>query len=462
MAKKLQQISDLIDEIGWGKYNYINFIVCGMSWGSVMLWGSTVPITINEAGEQWNLSNFEEGLLGSSHTLGLLIGSYFWGYLGNEKGLLKNLQIVSLLACVFGLCYMLSVNYYMLLLSIVCVGFCNGGSFVLGGTLYSESLPISKNWTMVMLSICTVIGGILAYVSAIFMILIGTGSIALWRWVAGISLILQIIFWISSFLIFESVKFLARKDRCTEAVYILKKISIINKKEVEIALLHPIDYTKINEPTNESEDQDQSSKSKLSDLFSKQHSKKSILFGLSQFLGDAAYGSLQAFMPILLQNLGSNLSSRLEIYSTVLAQVCLGIPGSILSSYLVTTFLGMKWTICLGFVLSGICVFLFLISNVYWMVLLTTSFINFFDFLGYSSSQAIVQESYPVRIRSLGVGWTNACCKFGGFISPIIIGLIFEVDGGMTLGVFIIAIFFGLVGVCACFLDEPKGKEPGF
>lgn len=167
-------------------------------------------------------------------------------------------------------------------------------------------------------------------------------------------------------------------------------------------------------------------------------------------------------MPILLQKLGTNLSSRLEIYSTVLAQVCLGIPGSLLSSYLVTTVLGMKWTICSGFALSGVCVFLFLISNAYWMVLLTTSFVNFFNFLGYSSSQAIVQESYPVSIRSLGVGWTNVCCKFGGFISPIAIGLIFDVGGGMTLGVFIIAIFYGLVGVSACFFDEPKGKEPGY
>lgn len=96
------------------------------------------------------------------------------------------------------------------------------------------------------------------------------------------------------------------------------------------------------------------------------------------------------------------------------------------------------------------------------MVLLTTSFINFFNFLGYSSSQAIVQESYPVSIRSLGVGWANACCKFGGFISPIAIGLIFGVDGGMTLGVFIIAISYSLVGVCAWFFDEPKGRGPGY
>lgn len=222
MAEKIQQVSNAIEQIGWGKYNYINFIVCGMSWGAVMLWGSTVPITINEAGEQWNLSSFEEGLLGSSHTLGLLVGSYFWGYLGNEKGLLKNLKRVGLLTCAFGLCYMFSVNLYMLSLSIVCVGFCNGGSAVLGGTLYSESLPVSYNWTMVMLSICTVIGGILAYISAIIIILIGTRDIALWRWVVGISLILQIIFWVSSYFIFESPKFLARKGHDLKAASVLK------------------------------------------------------------------------------------------------------------------------------------------------------------------------------------------------------------------------------------------------
>jgi MFS family permease len=67
-----------------------------------------------------------------------------------------------------------------------------------------------------------VIGGILAYISAIIIILIGTRDIALWRWVVGISLILQIIFWVSSYFIFESPKFLARKGHDLKAASVLK------------------------------------------------------------------------------------------------------------------------------------------------------------------------------------------------------------------------------------------------
>lgn len=222
MSTKVEQVNDFIEQIGWGKYNNINFLVCGLSWNAVMLWGSTVSVTIKEAGNDWNLSSVEEGFLGTSQTLGLFSGAYFWGYIGNLKGRLKSLQIVSMLTWIFGLVYMLSVNYPMLSISIMGVGFCNGGSLVLGGTLYSESLPSSKNWTLVLLSICMVTGGIIAYASTIFVIIAGTHGISLWRWVVGIAVVLQIFYWLSSFTVLESPKFLVRKNCDKKAIQILE------------------------------------------------------------------------------------------------------------------------------------------------------------------------------------------------------------------------------------------------
>lgn len=159
-------------------------------------------------------------------------------------------------------------------------------------------------------------------------------------------------------------------------------------------------------------------------------------------------------MPILLSSIGSNIRSALEIYITILIQTSMGIPGSILSAYLSKMKVSKKWVIFLGFLLCGLSVLLFLVSSQYWMVLLSTCCINLFNQMGYSSFIAYTAESYPVELRALAVGWANAWCKFGGVVSPVTIGFIFGIEGGIVLGVFIISICFCLVGFIALFLKE--------
>ena len=174
------------------------------------------------------------------------------------------------------------------------------------------------------------------------------------------------------------------------------------------------------------------------------------------FLSDFSYAALMAFMPLLLSEVGAKIDNDLQIYGTILSQDFLGIPGTLISAYLVTTFLGKRWTSSGSFILTALCVFIFLTSTSYWMVLLSTSLIYFFNFMGYASLMAILQESYPVSIRALGVGWANSWCRFGGVLSPITVGLLFGVDGGMALSVLIISLSFGAVGLVSAFLPEPQ------
>ena len=173
-------------------------------------------------------------------------------------------------------------------------------------------------------------------------------------------------------------------------------------------------------------------------------------------MSDVSYAALLAFMPILLTSIGNNIRSQLEIYITILIQTIMGVPGSLLSAYLSKSKIGKKWTIFLGFFLCGLSVLLFLASSQYWMVLVSTCCINFFNQMGYSSFIAFTAESYPVELRALAVGWANAWCKFGGVLSPISIGFIFGIEGGIFYGVFLISFCFCLVGVIALFFKENK------
>ena len=88
------------------------------------------------------------------------------------------------------------------------------------------------------------------------------------------------------------------------------------------------------------------------------------------------------------------------------------------------------------------------------MVLVSTCLINFFDFLGFSTLMALVTESYPTNLRSLGLGWATAMLKLGAVISPAAIGYVFDQDGGIVVGVIILSFFFMSVAIFSCFLQE--------
>jgi hypothetical protein len=67
-----------------------------------------------------------------------------------------------------------------------------------------------------------VTGGIIAYASTIFVLIAGKHGISLWRWVVGIADVLQVFFWMSSFTVLESPKFLVRKNCDKKAIQILE------------------------------------------------------------------------------------------------------------------------------------------------------------------------------------------------------------------------------------------------
>lgn len=177
------------------------------------------------------------------------------------------------------------------------------------------------------------------------------------------------------------------------------------------------------------------------------------------FLSDFSYSGLLIFMPIILE--GSKLadSSQIIIYSMIVGQILAGMPGSFVSSHLVNKGYQKRWIVVAGFIFCGLSVFFFLLANQYWTVFVATSLNYFFNNIGYSTIIALITESYSVQVRSLGVGWANGWSNVGGAFSPLILGVIFEFEGNIIIGVFLISVFFCLVGIFAVFLTEPKNLK---
>jgi MFS family permease len=222
MQSKTEQVAGIIEQIGWGLYQKLSFVVCGMAWSTIMMYGCLVSITIKEAGKEWSLSSFEEGMVATGNTFGIFVGSAVWGHVGGLYGRLRGVQIAEMLNCAAGLSFILSFNLSMLVINSVLVGFFTSGSLVLASSLYVETLPKKENWTTVLLAVLLVCGGVIAYATAIFFLLIEVEIISLWREVAVVALVLQIFYLACTVKLLESPKFLVTKDRDRKAEKVLE------------------------------------------------------------------------------------------------------------------------------------------------------------------------------------------------------------------------------------------------
>ena len=187
-----------------------------------MIWNGNISIAIKEAGELWSLSNIERGMLGTVYTLGLLFGSYVWGHIGNSKGRLRSLYFDHIGSIVSALGYTVSVSYSMLMFFALCVGFFMGGVYVLSGALYSESSAKSKEWTLVLLSACIALGGVIVYLLALVIVLATGSEYEVWRYVGACSCLIEGLCFGLLFLVYESPKFVLSMNDVEKAKGILK------------------------------------------------------------------------------------------------------------------------------------------------------------------------------------------------------------------------------------------------
>jgi MFS family permease len=132
---------DLIDSIGWGKYNTIVFWICGLGWAADNMWILLGTVLINEVGSDWNLSETEAGLIVTTMMFGFLIGSYMWGFLSDKYGRIFSFRKTLLLSGVCGIGVAASVNLPMLLIFALGAGIGVGGDLTVDGSVFVEFCP---------------------------------------------------------------------------------------------------------------------------------------------------------------------------------------------------------------------------------------------------------------------------------------------------------------------------------
>jgi len=462
-------LNNELDKIGWGKFQYYIFLVCGTAWAADMLWVEVVAILMASAGDQWNLNDSQRGVISTTFMFGMFLGSYAWGYLGDRYGRMFAFKKTVLVAAIGSVMLIFAWNLGSLIMIGIFIGFGIGGEIALGGTVFSEFCPPSKAWTLTLLATTWCMGGTLAAAFALIIEWIGTGPLVLWRWIAICACVTELIAFFLRLKMPETPHYLLANGHLEQVEECLRRIA----KHNDPRLLEP-DVREIKLTTGASRGQNESAEKAIRDkaplieekksqlmlkLFGAKYIRVTILMSLVYFFGIGAFIALTDFMPILLEKTGEeSMESGLWMYLTVMMQQGFALPGILFATWLVETPLGRKWTLALPFVVSGVFAYAFILANSYTTIVVFTTLTNIFSMMAFSALYTITPESYGTDVRNSGVGWANALGKLGGIIAPSIFGIMLDLKHGTEMTIVSISLILISVGAISVLLRETRNK----
>jgi MFS family permease len=284
----LDKLGEALNDAGWTRYSSYVFLVCSTSWFSDMLWASNMSVIMAEVGSEWDLSTTLTGLMSTCFMIGMASGSYLCGYFGDKYGRMYIFKKTPFISIIGGMGQIFSVNLPMLICSSMINGFAIGGEIALGGTVWSEFCPPSKDWTMTVLATTWCLGSMSSACLAVFFILTGSGAIAMWRCVVAVSVGFMIFSALFRLPLRETPRYLMKKGEYDKVNEVLDKVrfSQINSKRNQLYELQSMDSISESQETKE-EDKGLLGKSKdesiLKTLFSGNNLRKTVVFSIVRF-----------------------------------------------------------------------------------------------------------------------------------------------------------------------------------
>jgi MFS family permease len=79
-------------------------------------------------------------------------------------------------------------------------------------------------------------------------------------------------------------------------------------------------------------------------------------------------------------------------------------------------------------------------------------------YCGLGSFYTIAPESFINTVRGTGMAYINITARLGGILTPIVTGILLEMNNGVQITVVMYAFFYAVVAVFVFFVPETKVK----
>lgn len=434
MSDTAYRYGRFLDTLPLNKRHWTLFAVCASTFAFDALDFQIMALIAPAMAREWGLKPQELGFVLSSTGLGMLVGAYLFGILGDRIGRRTGFQITVAIFAVFSGACALAENPTQLAVLRFVTGIGIGGFVPIDTAMMTEYMPARRRGQMMAwFALFFPLGGLLAAFAA-YLVVPELG----WRALFLVGVIPSIMVLVVRLIIPESPRFLLSRGRLREAQASMSWIADGKPIPEAPASTAPIARAPV---------------MSVSELFSDRYRTRTAMLTGLWFCWAFSYFGLLIWLPSLLtQHKGFPGS---DVFAYIMGFMLSGIAGRIVMSFFVDSWGRIK-TIAFCAVAAAIAALVFGMQSSYMSLVVSGYALAFFHDGGYSGIAPYAPELYPTRARATGVGWANGAGRIAGILSPIAIGFLVPISVWAVFGT--LAAGYLLAGIVVlAFGIETKG-----
>ena len=426
------------DHAKLGKFHLALVLLSGACWALVAYGVTIIGFLLPSLRQEWQVSSSLLGVIAGAGLLGMFIGSIIGGTLADRIGRRKMLVWSLFISGIFFLVSSTAWNFYSLLILRLLTGMGLGAIIPIISTLITEFSPSKVRGTLsVLINGCWGLGGTLAA-------FVGYKVVLVYGW--RLSMLFGCVAFLLSVLVRimlpESMRYLISKGKLEEAA-----------KQFEKIKLNYSDQQEVIKPSNETVVEYKISSGGIwSANFARITASLWFMWIALNFL----YQGVLVWMPTLLAS--TKITEGRSFLLTML--ISLGqIPGTLIVAFLVDRTRRTKLLIVSLVLLTLATLLLGISQNDIW-ILSTGFLLMIFNGMTWGMAYSVSSELYPTRMRGAATGWAAGVGRLGGVPAPIVVGLIMQQGGSLSLVFNLLAIapFLAIIVISTLKMDT-TGKS---
>jgi len=369
--------------------------------------------------EEWQLSGFQTGLVGSSTLIGFFFGALGAGVIADRIGRRRVMMWALAIFCLATLVAAAAPTWEFFFGARVLAGLGTGAEAVIIPTFLTEFIPGRVRGRFIgMLAGFFSFGYVGAALLGRFLVPTGLEGWRLLHVVAAVPILL-LLWWRRS--IPESPRFLLNQGQVAQARAIVERIEREAYRRGGVPSPVPALPAESVAPSSPST----APRVGIGALWRRGLARRTALLWLLWTVITFSFYGFFTFMPTLLYENGLTVTRSFS-YSIViyLAQI----PGYY-SAAALNDLIGRTWTIAIYLSGGTIAAYLLSGSDFSAQVMLFGAVLSFFMNGVYAAIYAYTPELYPTAIRARGMGAASAVGRIGGIVAPVLIGATYPVIG---------------------------------
>eukprot|EP01119_Soliformovum_irregulare_P018391 TRINITY_DN5623_c0_g1_i1.p1 TRINITY_DN5623_c0_g1~~TRINITY_DN5623_c0_g1_i1.p1 ORF type:complete len:485 (-),score=106.20 TRINITY_DN5623_c0_g1_i1:41-1327(-) len=395
--------------------------MCGFCWMADAMELMLLSFLLPQAKLEFGLDDWAEATVGSVVFLGMMAGSYFWGYVSDRFGRKIGYVATAIFTAIFGLASAFSPDVYWLCVLRALVGFGLGGAPVCF-SLFAEFLPAKNRGVPLILFELFWTVGTMAEAGMAWGVIPTLG----WRWLLGLSTIPLFILigfypWMP-----ESPRYLLTRGKHSEAVRELEKLCRVNGRQLPSGNLEPPPPV--------------STKWKIGELLSPNLRTLTLLLWVIWFANSFNYYGLVLYTPNFFSS--EVPADPNQVYLDIFITTTAELPGLLIAGLMIEK-IGRKWTQSIQFGLCSLFTLLLIVEVDKWTALVFASGARLFIMGAYSTTYVYTPEVYPTSVRTTGLGTCSAVAKMASVGTPYIANVLQVYEKWIPL------VIYGSVGMLA-------------